>query len=402
MRFFREFRTKYFSNEAVGRRTLSNAALFSILAARVHPRFFSPFAPRGLVNFSPALPSFPQPRAGAMHWTRAALRAVVLVILSAGASVGAHAQISGPGANFNNSAINSGGGFGSAPMGAPAGGAFGGTPTFGSAPGAAGVGINGSPPQAGFSGPAAQGIQFGAPKSHPTPTPGVVMQPPVRYKESDASQSRLSDAVSWLAPQLAAFDGMRSRVLAMDQVPYLRFVQGQAQVADDQTPIGHWALEALFLSNGETNGEKTPLCFLLYNPQQIRTLDDAFFAPARKMGQEQAAITFVVAHESGHCVDFEQGTSVAPANWRPEARNRWLEYGADLFAGLTILQAGTPPSLLESIIRLRDLSGDEAHETAPALRELLAEWNAGAIRKSMDPRERWAHALRIRALVFRP
>jgi hypothetical protein len=269
-------------------------------------------------------------------------------------------------------------------------------------------------PGAGFGSPAAgvafgQGARFGqqpalalvpGPALAAPPAP-VAVAPTEVYHDGDAMQAKLADAAAWIAPQAQAFEGMQVRVLPMDHAAFLRFVRSRASEGDDHTPVGHWALEALLLADGEANGDKRPLCFLLYNPRQAAILESAFFEPARRQGQESTAIAFVVAHETGHCVDFLLGTSKAPPGLSEEARNRWLEYGADLFAGLSVLEAGAPVSAVQRIAQLRGAGETDDHSTGPGLDLLIERWQAGRLLARATPQQRWQEALELRRASFR-
>lgn len=110
-----------------------------------------------------------------------------------------------------------------------------------------------------------------------------------------------------------------------------------------------------------------------------------------------AATLFLVAHEAGHCLDQRQKT----LNGTPSAdvRSRWGEYGADIFAGLAVLEVTGNRELMEKIAERRRYGGP-THSTEPGLRELLRQSKINSLPRGLFIKDLWILADNIRKKSF--
>lgn len=169
---------------------------------------------------------------------------------------------------------------------------------------------------------------------------------------------RLQVGVNWLnAAMLSSSLGTRTlqaQLLPMDIGNYKDFVQLAYPERGSGLDIGTPGLSAFFQAGAQVDQKLRDVCYLLYNPKAGKDLLDQFIEPHTKFAPQDppsvVPYAFLVAHEMGHCLDFQAAPSASRSH--PLASLR-MEVAADAFALLVLRAANVPPDELSALVSSR-------------------------------------------------
>ena len=175
-------------------------------------------------------------------------------------------------------------------------------------------------------------------------------------------QQRVAEAGAWLNAALSSAPGSSSpslqmQVLPMDDSSYRRYA-ARAHSEELAPLIGRPALSAFYQAGGMVDGKALDVCFMLYNPGGSGQLDALFVAPFEEAHAAAMASAFTVAHELGHCIEFQR----AAKSGSPSRAKLSMEISADIFAIFALRKAGVPAEQIEPIISSRK-SAAPSHRT---------------------------------------
>lgn len=229
-------------------------------------------------------------------------------------------------------------------------------------------------------------------------SPLAAAQEPPASERAARVEAMLSEVSAWLNTAWAAqYPGepFLAQPLSMGNSAFLGFARARFS-PQDQPRVGSHALSAFYEPRGFVNGQPTPICYLLFNSENLSQLEEQFYL-LPDADSQMAATLFLVAHEAGHCLDQRQKTlDGAPSS---QARGLWGEYGADIFAGLAVLEVTGNRALMEKIAQRRR-HGGLTHSTEPGLRELLERSKINSLPKGLFIKDLWGLADNIRKKSF--
>lgn len=187
--------------------------------------------------------------------------------------------------------------------------------------------------------------------------------------------------------------------LSMSNPSLLLFVKSNFEDLETRSHAGDPALSAFYQARGMINGRTTPVCYLLFNKNRLSDLDNQFFLSSDPDSQMATAI-FLAAHEFGHCLDQKDNAKTTNA-LDSAVKNRWGEFGADLFGALLMMDVTHNQELLEKITIVRE-QGGATHRTSEGLRELLREINQKELKtEGFQIKDFWNLADTLRKKTFK-
>lgn len=169
---------------------------------------------------------------------------------------------------------------------------------------------------------------------------------------------RLQVGADWLNASMSAFGGgtrpLRAQLLPMDVGNYKDFVRLAYPEDEIGANLGEPGLSAFFQAGARVDQQVSDVCYLLYNPKARSHLLDQFIEPhARVAPQGRGSVVpyaFLVAHEVGHCLDFQN----APPSLRTQPLSPLrMEVAADAFALLVLRAANVPTDELAAVVSSR-------------------------------------------------
>lgn len=216
-------------------------------------------------------------------------------------------------------------------------------------------------------------------------------------------EAMLQEVSHWLNSAWSAQypgDPFIAQPLTMKNQSYLAFARNRfSGAAREHT--GEPALSAFFESRGFVDGKTSSVCYLLFNSDRLSDLDTQFYFKTDSASQMGSTL-FLVAHEAGHCLDRKLTPSSAPPPDGIDDKKpaRWGEFGADIFAGLAVLEVTGDPSLLQKIAVVRK-NGGPTHSTEPGIDELLRLSKLNALPRGRSIKDLWFLADNIRKKSFK-
>lgn len=131
------------------------------------------------------------------------------------------------------------------------------------------------------------------------PTP--VSVPPITAEESAELETLLKTEVDRLQ---GAIPTMHLVLLNTDDTAYRGFISaGVLKVSDSAFDRMEQGLAGLEISQGKINGNEGAVCYILYSPHLAGFLVRSFVNPIREVASAQSAAAYLMAHETGHCLD---------------------------------------------------------------------------------------------------
>lgn len=219
---------------------------------------------------------------------------------------------------------------------------------------------------------------------------------------SERVEAMLSEVSVWLNQGWSAQypgEAFIAQPLPMSNASFSSFVRGRFRPEDQARAVSH-ALAAFYEPRGFVNGSPSAICYLLFNSDRLADLESQFYLFPDPESQ-MAATLFLVAHEAGHCLDrrFAEQSAPPASLSEPNDRARWGEYGADLFAGLAVLDVTGNQALMQKIAERRR-QGGPTHGTEPGLRELLSQSKKNALPRGLFIKDLWSLADNLRKKTF--